>query len=138
MYDNIDLSYGFFFNWWWSIIIIILFFSDVCFFVKILWFIRVRDSLFLRWRFWRLRLFLKVRWFGFMFVWLRRYLESVLRWNCDFGVFSIGRYFVWLEDEVWKREKSWMFRLNVMRLKIFKDLFILFYKLYNNVYEYSD
>lgn len=104
MYYNTDLSHAFLSNWWWSITMTTLSSSDACSSAKTLWSTRVRDSLPLRWRSWRSRSSLKVRWSGFMPVWLRRNTESVLRWNCDFGVFNTGRHLVWLEDEVWKKE----------------------------------
>lgn len=104
MYYNTDLSQAFLSNWWWSITMTTLSSSDACSSAKTLWSTRVRDSLPLRWRSWRSRSSLKVRWSGFMPVWLRRNTESVLRWNCDFGVFNTGRHLVWLEDEVWKKE----------------------------------
>lgn len=130
---NTDLSHGFLSDWWWSITMTTLSSSDECSPAKTLWSTRVRDSLPLRWRSWRSRSSLKVRWSGFMPVWLRRYLESVLRWNCDFGVFSTGRHLVWLEDEVWKREKSWMSWSNVMRSRTFSDLLVsCSFKLHNH------
>lgn len=105
IYYNTDLSHGFLSNWWWSITMTTLSSSDASLPAKTLWSTRVKDSLPLRWRSWRSRSSLKVRWSGFIPVWLRRYLESVLRWNCDFGVFSTGRHLVWLEDEVWNGKK---------------------------------